>query len=149
MKLLFIKDVKGTARAGEVKEVADGFARNFLIPQGLAVLATAGAQKSVAVQKQIVQTKKERAKTEAESLAEQLAGVRVTFKAKVGEQHRLYGSITSGDIAEEVSRVLGLTVDKRKVMLDEPLKHLGEFQVPVRVSASLEPKVTVVIVKAE
>ncbi len=149
MKLLFLKDVKGTARAGELKEVADGFARNFLLPKGLAVLATEGAQKNAAVKKQIVQTKKERAKTEAESLAEQLAGVRVTFTAKVGDQHRLYGSITSADIAEEVSKVLGLAVDKRKIMLDEPLKHLGEFQVPVRVSASLEPKVTVTIVKAE
>jgi large subunit ribosomal protein L9 len=149
MKLLFTKDVKGTARAGEVKEVADGFARNFLLPKGLAVLATEGAKKNIAVQKQIVQTKKERAKTEAESLAELLAGVRVTFKAKVGEQHRLYGSITSADIAAEVSRVLGLAVDKRKIVLDEPLKHLGEFQVPVRVSASLEPKVTVFVVKAE
>lgn len=147
MKVLFVKDVKGTARGGEVKEVADGFARNFLLPKGLAVVATEGAQRSVSVQKQIAQTKKERAKTEAEALAEQLAGIRVTFKAKVGDQHRLYGSITSADIAEAVSKELGQELDKRKIELGEPLKHLGEFQVPVRVTADLEPRVTVVIEK--
>ena len=147
MKVLFVKDVKGTARGGEIKEVADGFARNFLLPKGLAVVASEGARKSVTVQKQIAQTKKERAKTEAEALAEQLAAVRVTFKAKVGDQHRLYGSITSADIAEAVSKQLGHELDKRKIELGEPLKHLGEFQVPVRVSADLEPRVTVVIEK--
>ena len=149
MKVLFVKDVKGTARGGEIKEVADGFARNFLLPKGLAVVATEGAKKSVSVLKKIADTKKERAKTEAEALAEQLAGIRVTFKAKVGDQHRLYGSITSADIAEAVSKKLGHELDKRKVELPEPLRHLGEFQVPVRVTAELEPTVTVVIEKEQ
>lgn len=149
MKVLFLKDVKGTARSGEIKEIADGFARNYLLPKGLAVVATESAQKSAAVQRQIAQSKKERARSEAEALADQLASVRVSFKAKVGEQHRLYGSITSADIAEAVSQVLGHEIDKRKVELAEPLRHLGEFQVPVRVSAALVPKVTVVIEKEQ
>jgi len=149
MKVLFLKDVKGTARSGEIKEIADGFARNYLLPKGLAVVATESAQKSAAVQRQIAQSKKERARSEAEALADQLASVRVSFKAKVGEQHRLYGSITSADIAEAVSQVLGHEIDKRKVELAEPLRHLGEFQVPVRVSATLVPKVTVVIEKEQ
>lgn len=149
MKVLFLKDVKGTARSGDVKEVADGFARNYLLPQRLAVLATEAAQKSVAVHKHIATAKKERAKTEAETLAELLQAVRVTFKAKVGEQHRLYGSITSADIAEAVSKAMGQEIDKRKFILEEPLKHLGEFKVPVHVAAGLEPTVTVVVEREE
>ncbi len=75
--------------------------------------------------------------------------MRVTFKAKVGEQHRLYGSITSADIAEAVSKVMGQEIDKRKIILDEPLRHLGEHQVPVHVAPNLEPAVTVVIEREE
>jgi large subunit ribosomal protein L9 len=145
MKVLFVKDVKGTARSGEVKEVADGFARNLLLPKGLAVLATDSAQKSVAVQKQIAQSKKERAKNESQALAEELAKVRVVFKVKVGDQHRLYGSITSADIAEAVSKEMGQEIDKRRVELPEPLRHLGQFQVPIHVAANLDPTVTVVV----
>jgi large subunit ribosomal protein L9 len=145
VKVLFVKDVKGTARSGEVKEVSDGFARNLLLPKGLAVVATESAQRNVAVQKQIAQSKKERAKSESQALAEELEKVRVVFKVKVGDQHRLYGSITSADIAEAVSKEMGQEIDKRRIELDEPLRHLGAFQVPIHVAATLDPKVTVVV----
>ncbi|MDP3046644.1 MAG: 50S ribosomal protein L9 [Chloroflexota bacterium] len=145
MKVLFVKDVKGTARSGEVKEVADGFARNLLLPKGLAVIATESAQKNVAVQKQIAHSKKERAKSESQALAEELEKVRVVFKVKVGDQHRLYGSITSADIAEAVSKEMGQEIDKRRIELEEPLRHLGQFQVPIHVASNLNPKVTVVV----
>ncbi len=145
MKVLFLKDVKGTARSGETKDVSDGFARNYLLPKGLAVAATEAAQKSASVHKQIFAAKKDRAKSESQALAEQLKAVRVTFKAKVGEQHRLYGSITSADIAEAVSKAMGQEIDKRKIILAEPLRHLGEHQVPVHVAPDLEPTVTVIV----
>lgn len=145
MRVLFLKDVKGTAKSGEIKDVADGFARNYLLPKGLAIPATQSALKSAAIQAQIAQSKKERARSEATALAEQLHGLRVTFRAKVGEQYRLYGSITNADIAEALSKEVGQEIDKRKIVLPEPLRHLGEYQVPIRIAPGLEPTVTVVI----
>jgi len=145
MKVLFLKDVKGTARSGEIKEVADGFARNYLLPKGLAVPATQSALKSAAIQARIAQSKKERARNEAQALAEQLQGLRLTFKVRVGEQYRLYGSITNADIAAAINKEVGQKIDKRKVILEEPLRHLGEYQVPIHIAPGLEPTITVVI----
>jgi len=145
MKVLFLQDVKGTARAGEVKEVSDGFARNYLLPKRLAVMATGGELKKAGNQKVIEKAEQERAKREADVLAEMLATVTVNFKAKVGEQYRLYGSITSADIAEAIEKATGQPIDKRKIILEEPLRHLGTYQVPVKITAGLEPTVTVVV----
>jgi large subunit ribosomal protein L9 len=144
MKVLFLQDVKGSAKAGEVKDVSEGFARNYLLPKSLAVPATPSALKNMTYQKQIAQAKEKRQRDEAEALAARLAGTRVSFKVKVGEQYRLYGSITSSDIAEAVEKAIGQAVDKHKVLLDEPIKHLGVYKVPIKV-ADLEPTVTVVV----
>lgn len=145
MKVLFLQDVKGTARAGEVKEVSGGFARNYLLPKRLAVMATGGELKKTGSQKVIEKAKQERAKREADVLAERLATVTVNFKAKVGEQYRLYGSITSADIAEAIEKATGQPIDKRKIILEEPLRHLGTYQVPIKITSNLEPTVTVVV----
>ncbi len=145
MKVLFLRDVKGTARAGEVKEVSSGFARNYLLPKRLAVMATGGELKKAGNQKVIEKTKQESAKREANVLAEMLATVTVNFKAKVGEQYRLYGSITSADIAEAIEKATGQPIDKRKIILEEPLRHLGTYQVPIKITSNLEPTVTVVV----
>ncbi|MEW6232009.1 MAG: 50S ribosomal protein L9 [Chloroflexota bacterium] len=145
MKVLFLQDVKGTARAGEVKEVSSGFARNYLLPKRLAVVATGGELKKTGNQKVIEKAKQERAKREADVLAERLATVTVNFKVRVGEQHRLYGSITSADIAEAIEKAAGQPINKRKIILEEPLRHLGTYQVPVKIAADLEPTVTVVV----
>ncbi len=145
MKVLFLQDVKGTARAGEVKEVSSGFARNYLLPKRLAVMATGGELKKTGNQKVIEKAKQERAKREADVLAERLATVTVNFKARVGEQYRLYGSITSADIAEAIERATGQPIDKRKIILEEPLRHLGTYQVPIKITSNLEPTVTVVV----
>jgi large subunit ribosomal protein L9 len=144
MKVLFLEDVKGTGKAGEVKEVSAGFARNFLLPKSLAVPATGGAMKNIAYQKQIAQAKVLRQRSEAEALSSRLAETKVTFKVKVGEQYRLFGSITSSNVAEAVEKAIGQSIDKHKVVLDEPIRHLGVYQVPVKV-ADLEPTVTVVV----
>lgn len=144
MKVLFLQDVKGTARAGEVKDVSEGFARNYLLPKSLAVSATAGAMKNMTYQKQISQAKVQRQHDEAQTLSTRLAETKVTFKVKVGEQYRLFGSITSSDVAEAVEKAIGQSIDKHKVLLDEPIKHLGVYKVAVKV-ADLEPTVTVVV----
>ena len=144
MKVLFLQDVKGTAKAGDVKDVSEGFARNFLLPKSLAVPASAGALKNVAYQKQISVSKTQRIRSENETLSARLAEVKVDFKVKVGEQYRLFGSITSSDVAEAVEKALGQAIDKHKVILDEPIKHLGIYKVPIKVG-ELEPAVTVIV----
>jgi large subunit ribosomal protein L9 len=144
MKVLFLQDVKGTARAGDLKDVSEGFARNFLLPKSLAVPATTGALKNVAYQKQISVSKTQRIRSEHETLAARLTATRVTFKVKVGEQYRLFGSITSTDVAEAVEKAIGQEIDKHKVILDEPIKHLGIYKVPIKVG-DLDPTVTVVV----
>mgnify|MGYP000369888073 CR=1 FL=1 len=145
MKVLLLQDVAGTGKAGEVKNVADGYARNYLLPRRLALPATEKAVKSRDIQREIEQRRREHIAREASALAEKLAGVTVQFTVRVGEQRRLYGSITSADIAEAVSAQIRQEVDKRRVLLDEPLKSLGEFHVPIKVTASLTPTVRVII----
>ncbi len=132
MKVILTQDVKGTGKAGEVKDVADGYGRNFLIPRKLAVPASAGALKGVE-QRQQADTKRAAAEeTEARKLAERIAAEPVVLRAKVGDQGRLYGSITSADIADELGRRLGEPIDKRRIELVEPIRHLGTFQAPIR-----------------
>ncbi len=145
MKVLLTHDVPSLGRAGETKDVADGFARNYLLPRGLATIASEGALKQAAEQKKTLQKREAKAKAQVGTLAATLNQTQVVFKAKVGEQHRLYGSITAGDIAEEVSRKIGQTVDKRHVELGEPIRSLGTYKVPIRVGPSVVPSVTVVV----
>ena len=143
MKVILTQDVKGTGKAGEVKDVADGYARNFLIPRKLAVAATAGALKGVE-QRQQAETKRAAAEeTGARRLAERLTAEPVVVRAKVGDQGRLYGSITSADVAEELSRRLGEPVDKRRIELTEPIRQLGTFQVPIRLHRAVTATLTV------
>jgi large subunit ribosomal protein L9 len=145
VKVLLTKDVPNLGRAGETKDVADGFARNYLLPRGLGTVASEGAVKQAAEQKRTVAKREARVKAQVGSLAATLNQTQVVFKAKVGEQHRLYGSITAGDIAEEVSRKIGQAIDKRNIELGEPIRHLGTFKVPVRIGPSVVPSVTVVV----
>ncbi len=145
MKILLIKDVATIGQAGDTKNVADGYGRNFLLPQGLATLATAGAVKQVAVNKQVQLRKEQKAKSEISELASVLGQTQVVFKAKVGDQHRLFGSITSADIATAVSAKVGHPVAKRNVVLEEPIRHLGTYKVAIRVGSKSSPTVTVVV----
>jgi large subunit ribosomal protein L9 len=143
MKVILTQDVKGTGRAGEVKDVADGYARNFLLPRKLAVPASAGALKG-AEQRQAAESK--RAATEettARQLAEQIGTEPIVIRTKVGAQGRLYGSITSADIAEQLDRRLGQPIDKRRIELPEPIRQLGTFPVPVRLHRNVTATLTV------
>jgi large subunit ribosomal protein L9 len=145
VKVLLVKDVPNIGLAGETKNVADGHARNFLLPRGLATLATAGALKQIEENKRVQQRKDLRAKVELTQLSSILGQTEVTFKAKVGEQHRLFGAITAADIAQAVGGKIGHPIDKRRVELDEPIRSLGTYKVPIRVGPKSTPSVTVIV----
>jgi large subunit ribosomal protein L9 len=148
MKIILIKDVPKVGRAGEIKEVADGYARNFLIPRGLAAVATADKVNQAISERDAATRRQDRKRTENESLAEKIGSLVVTIRAKAGEQHRLYGAVTTSDIAEELGRQHKLTMDRRRIELNEPIRHLGTFKVPVRVGPNLVPELTVKVESA-
>ena len=143
MKVILTQDVAGTGKAGEVKDVADGYARNFLFPRKLAIPASAGALKGVE-QRQAAESKRAAAEeTAASRLAERVTAQPVAITAKVGDQGRLYGSITNADIAEQLSRRLGEPIDKRQIELADPIRQLGSFQVPIRLHRNVTATLTV------
>ncbi len=145
MEVLLLKDVKRLGEAGQIKSVADGYARNYLIPRGLAVLATAGAIRRTEVQKAIEQEHEERIRTDSVALAERLTEMTLTFRVKASDKGRLYGSVTAADIATEIEKQTGHPVDKRKVQLDEPIRLLGSHNVAIRLLSGLVPEVTVLV----
>jgi large subunit ribosomal protein L9 len=143
MKVILSKDVQGTGKAGEVKDVADGYARNYLIPRKLAIPATGGALKNVEAKKASEQKKAAAEEASARALADRLTSAPVVLTAKVGDQGRLYGSITTGDIADQLSAHLGQPIDKRKIELDEPIRQLGTFDVTIRLHRTVSASVKV------
>lgn len=149
MEVLLVKDVAQLGRAGEVKRVADGYARNFLFPRQLAVVATPGAIKQAREVNQAEAKRKAKALSDAQVLAGRLDGLSVTFKVRAGESDRLYGSITNANIAEALEEQIGEPVDRRKIDLEEPLKELGTHAVTVRLAPEAEAKVTVVLEREE
>jgi len=146
MKVVLRKDVEKLGEAGSVQTVADGYARNYLIPKGLAVVATAGELKVVAENSRVREMKIARQERQLQDLADKISGQRLTFTMRSGEQGRLYGSITSGDIAEKLSAAIGQEIDRRKVVLAEAIRHTGEHTVSVHLVGRLRPQVTVVVV---
>jgi large subunit ribosomal protein L9 len=149
MKVLLTRDVDKLGRAGTVTTVADGYARNYLIPKGLALPATESALKQADSFRAVEAKRVDKLHQEATALAERLAGVSVSFKARAGEKDKLYGSITSADIAAALAEEIGVEIDKRKIELGEPLRELGTHQVTVRLAAELTPQVTVIVEREE
>lgn len=145
MKVLLVQDVEHLGKAGELKDVTGGFGRNYLIPKGFAVVATQGRIKEVEERLATQRRRAEASRRDAEALAARINGRTLTFVAKVGEQDRLFGSVTSADIAERLGEQLGIEVDRRKIDLEEPIKRTGSFEVSVRLAAGIAPTVTVVV----
>jgi large subunit ribosomal protein L9 len=145
MKILLTQDVEKLGRAGELKEVAGGFGRNYLIPKGYAVLATRGQIRQAEERMRAQSRRAAVARQENEALAERINGTTVRFEVRAGELDRLYGSVTSADIAEKLSAQLGFAVDRRKIDLDEPIKRIGIYPIKLRVASGLEPLVNVVV----
>lgn len=145
MKVIFLEDVPQVARAGDVKEVAEGFGRNYLLPRRLARLATPGALRQREEQRQVAARRESKLEHRGEELSAQMGQLALTIQARVGRQGRLYGSITSGHIAEELSRAIGQSIDRRRIELDAPIRQTGAYQVLVKLGPNAEAVVTVVV----
>lgn len=145
MKIILRQDVPKLGDKGTVQTVADGYARNYLIPQGLAVVATAGELKTLAENQKVADRKIARQEAELQSLADRIAGKTLTFEARSGEGGRLYGSITNADIAEKLGEIVGAEIDRRKIVLDESIRTTGEHTVTVHLVGKLRPEITVVV----
>lgn len=145
MKVILLQNVPSLGKAGDVKNVADGHARNFLIPRGLAKPASTGEVKQIEQHKRSAINRSLRELHGDQALAARLSEIKLTFKAHAGEGTKLYGSITSADIAEQLSKQLGQEFDRRKIQLDVPLRQLGVHQVPIRLRADVTAEVTVII----
>lgn len=145
MKVILLKDVPGKGKAGEVKEVAKGYARNFLLSRGLALAATPTAIKEAESRIQKEKTWELTSQDKLAEIAKQIEGSEVHLQVRIGAGNRLFGSITATDIAEELSRVTGFSIDKRKIDMDKPLRQAGSYEVAIKLAKDLEPKVKVVI----
>ena len=139
MKVLLIKDVYKLGRAGDVKKVADGYGRNYLLPQGMAMLATPGALKQVKSIRSSAAVRRAEVNKEMGGLSETVQGVILTFPARAGETGKLYGSITTGMIADALNKKTGATVDRHQVDI-QPIRNLGDFKAHVRLTVDLNPE---------
>jgi large subunit ribosomal protein L9 len=145
MKIVLRQDVPKVGDAGSVQTVSNGYARNYLIPKGLAVVATDGELKVAAHNLAVKERKVARQEDLLRSLSDKIDGQRLTFTARAGEQGRLYGSITASDVATALAAQISEEIDRRRVVLDEPLRSIGEHTVTVHLVGRLRPQVTVVI----
>ena len=148
MDVILREDIDKLGNRGEIVKVAPGFARNFLLPKRLAVPATDANRKIVEQERQAHLRKETKVKGEAEDLSKLLTGVTVTISQKAGEQDQLFGSVTAKDVADALE-AKNFTIDRRKIQLEDPIKQLGEFKVPVKLHKDVIAEVTVVVVKEE
>lgn len=146
MDVILREDVEKLGHAGEVVSVKDGYARNFLLPRGLAYLATDSNRRRLEAEHKQRDRRVEAAAGAARDVAAKLEAVSLSFSMKAGEGDKLFGSVTAGDIAERLAAE-GLTVDRKAVELDEPIKALGVYKVPIRLHADVKPEVRVWVVK--
>jgi len=146
MEIILREDVQHLGKAGEVVKVKDGYARNYLLPQGLAYTATEANKKRITFEANRIAKERAAEKATAEFEAARLVDVRLTFTAKVGEEEKLYGSVTASDIQRQLEEQ-GFHVDKRKVDLPEPIRELGEFRVGIKIHPDVRPEILVTVVK--
>lgn len=147
MKVIFLQDVKGTAKKGDVKEVSDGYARNFLIGKGLAVEANAKNMSDLAGKKASEQHKADVAKQEALDTAAAVKGKKVVCKCKAGQGGKLFGSVTAGNISDVIKEQLGISVDKKKIGLASEIKAFGTYTAEIKFMAGISEKITVDVVE--
>jgi large subunit ribosomal protein L9 len=145
MKVVFLQNVEGSGRTGEIKEVADGFARNFLLPRRLAAPATPDAVKRAEALAAAEARRQAELDDQARTLAEKLTAP-IVITVRAGEQGRLYGSVTAGDIAEEASKLAGQEVDRRLLVLEEPIKEVGIYEIPLRLTQNVDATLMVEVV---
>ncbi len=144
MKVVFLEDVPNVANAGDTKEVADGYARNYLLPKKLALVSRPGAVASVKAQ---IAAKEETEKWK--KLAAEIDGKEITLKVKMGAKDRMHGSITAANLATELQNAIGQAIDKRKIDLAEPIKQLGDYEIAIKLAKGVEPKFKLAVVEKE
>jgi large subunit ribosomal protein L9 len=145
MKVILREDVEKLGKAGEVVKVADGFGRNYLIPRQLAVLANVRNMKTLDHDRKAIETRAKKARKTAEATAATLSAVALTLPAKAGEEGKLFGAVTTRDIAEALGKK-GITVDRKAIQLAEPIKQVGDYKVKIRVAADVLPEISVCVV---
>ncbi|MDH3555685.1 MAG: 50S ribosomal protein L9 [Deltaproteobacteria bacterium] len=148
MKVILKEDIPRLGTMGETVQVAPGYGRNYLIPQGKAVLATSKNFKELEHQRQLIMRKADLIRKDAESFAEKFRGLTLTLARKVVEEDKIYGSVSVSDISQALEEA-GVEIERKLIKLDEPIKSLGEFQVPVKVHADVTAEITVQVVKEE
>jgi len=144
MKVILTENIPSLGHIGQVVTVADGYARNYLLPKGLALKATEKNVKQMEHQKRMLAIKREKIRQQMMSLAEKLNGVELSFKRKVVEEDKLYGSVGINDIIKSLAE-LGFSVERRNVVLEQPIKQLGEFEVEIRVDPEVSSKIKVIV----
>jgi len=148
MKIILKEDVDNLGGRGKVVTVKDGYARNFLVPRGLAMRYTPGAQKVIEQERRTFEVKQTKARDEAEALAAKIGAVEVSVTKRAGDQDVLYGSVTPTDIAD-LLKAQGVIVDRRRIVLREPIKKLGDYEVPLRLHKDVTPLIKLHVVKEE
>ncbi|MPZ49856.1 MAG: 50S ribosomal protein L9 [Dehalococcoidia bacterium] len=149
MRVVFLDEVEGVAHAGEIKNVADGYARNFLLPRKLAAAATASTLQQAEARAKAIAQEQEKVDEAARAVATKLAASPIVRHERAGEQGRLFGSVTASDIAAEISSRIGSQVEHRQVLLEAPIKEVGTFTVPVTLTRNVRAEVTVEVTGTE
>ena len=149
MKVILQQDVRGQGKKGQMIEVAEGYARNFLLPRKLAVLATADAMNTMKLQEKAKKAEEARLKAEAEAVAEKLKSAQVKISAKAGANGKLFGSITSKEISENLMKQHGIELAKQKIVMDEPIKSFGSYQLKAKLGFEISGTVYVLVSEAK
>ena len=149
MKVVLLEDVPGKGRAGEIREVSKGYAKNFLLPRGLALIATPDVQKRVELRLEKERLEESVDRERLVELAQQIEGKEIRFRARIGGGERLFGSITAADVAEQLSGVIGSVVDKKRIDIEKPFHQTGSYEIAVRLASDIRPNITVVIEEEE
>jgi len=145
MKVILKEDIHGLGKAGQIINVKDGYARNFLFPKGLALVADEKNMRLLEYQKKKFEEQAKKKRQDAESIAERLTGIQITIKSKAGEDQKLFGSITSKDIAEALQKE-GFSIERKQIMISEPIKRLGEYEVEVKLHSNINAKLKINVV---
>ena len=149
MKVILLEDVPGKGRAGQIREVSKGYAKNFLLPRRLALVATPTVMKQVESRLEKEKLEESLDREKLVELAQQIEGKEIRFKARIGAGERLFGSITAADVAEELSGTIGFVVDKKKIDIEKPFRQAGSYEIAIKLAADIKPKITVVIDEEE
>src|SRR4030042_2219234 len=146
MRVILQKDILNLGGAGDIKEVSDGYARNYLLPRKLVIVANESSRRAAEHQKKLIKLKKEKRKKQSEKLAESFTGIELHFTVQVGEEGKLFGSVTAMDIAKKLKEK-GFEIDKRKVVIDNPIRQEGEYTGKIKLDEGRTPAIKVVVGK--